>query len=516
MKNTRWLFRCSRAIHKYTGLVCALYFLLMAISGILINHPDVIRSVSLPGVLTPGAYGYKQWNRMALRDAVFSSNHPDTLYVAGRAGVLISRDNGRTFSLLDNNFPCSAYDRETYDLLLVENQGLLYAATRAGLYVCSIDHWQWQKILLDPMSPEKVVSLAKVKDQVLACTPHACYLVPIPPHALVVQKASLFPEKGSRPQREPLFRFLLRVHDGSVLGFPGKLFIDAAAMGLIFLSLSAIYIWLIPWQIRRGIKCKLRMFRFFHKYHIKTGIYISIFLIIFALTGILIRPPFIMTILPYSVPAQWLSASTPDQDWPFPISRVLYQEDEDRLILAAGGKFYSGPGDFSRAFTRMPVMVRVSGMGVTVFEQLRDQRLLIGSFSGLYIWNQKTNQPEPLLQFARGSRNKGVSKRQGMVSAALVRGKKLSGWVDYRKGLQLLDSSAPSLVMPKSLAQSNQLSLWYFLFEFHNGRIFRDWLGTYVWLVVPVGGILLLINSITGFYDWLYKKNLKKRRVMNK
>ncbi len=457
---------------------------------------------------------------MAIRDAVFSRQHPDSLYVGGRAGVLVSRDNGRTFSFMEKGFPFSAYDKETYDLLLVENQnqGVLYAGTRAGLYLCSTnaDDWAWQKIVLDPISSEKgdtekVVSLARVKDQVLACTPHACYFVPIPPHALSVKKAELFPAKGTRPEREPLFRFLLRLHDGSILGFPGKLLIDAAALGLAFLSVSAIYIWFIPWQIRRGRRCKVRIFRFLHKYHIKTGAYTTGFLVVFALTGILLRPPFIRSIFPYSVPAQWLSAFTASHDWPFPISRVLYQEDGDRLLIAAGGKFYSGPGNFSRPFTRMPVRLRVSGMGVNVFEQLTDKRLLIGSFSGLYVWNQNTNKAENFLQSSDVSQGKGSVKRPGMVSAALVKEKHLAGWVDYTKGLQWLDSSSPSLVMPESLKQSNSLSLWYFLFEFHNGRIFRDWLGKYAWLVVPVGGILLLFNSVTGCYDWLYKKNLQRK-----
>ncbi len=497
MKISPLIFRFSRKIHKYTGLVFFIYFLLMAISGILINHPNLIRSLSMPAFMTPDSYKHKQWNRMAIRDAVFSSNYTDTLYVAGRSGVLLSRDNGRSFCFLDKNFPCSAYDKETYDLLLLENQKLLYAGTRSGLYVCSTKDRAWKKILLNPRSKEKVVSLAKIKDNVLACTPHACYFVSIPPQSLVVKKAGLIPEKGSRASREPLFIFLRKLHNGSILGFSGKLLIDAAAMGLIFLSLSGIYIWFIPWKIRRGRKRKSGFFRPFRKYHIKTGVYTIVLLMIFALTGILLCRPFIKTIRPYSVPAQWLYASTPSRDWPFPISRVLYLEDEDRLILAAAGGFYSGPGDFSREFVRIPLAVRISGMGVNVFEELTDHRVLIGSFSGLYIWNQKTNKAQNFLQ---------SSKRQGMVTASLVKKKHLAAWVDYRKGLQIVDSSLLSLVMPKSLNQSNQLSLWYFLFEFHNGRLFKDWLGKYVWIIVLSGGIFLLLNSITGFYDWLYKK----------
>jgi hypothetical protein len=82
-KSSRILFKLSKPIHKYVGLVALLYFLLMGISGVLLNHPSLIRSFSIPLTRMPASYRYVDWNRMALREAVFSSTQPGTLYVGG-------------------------------------------------------------------------------------------------------------------------------------------------------------------------------------------------------------------------------------------------------------------------------------------------------------------------------------------------------------------------------------------------------------------------------------------------
>jgi len=47
------VFRISRAIHKYLGLILALYLLGMGVTGLLLNNPALISGVSVPWALTP-------------------------------------------------------------------------------------------------------------------------------------------------------------------------------------------------------------------------------------------------------------------------------------------------------------------------------------------------------------------------------------------------------------------------------------------------------------------------------
>ncbi|HID38946.1 MAG TPA: hypothetical protein EYP36_05475 [Calditrichaeota bacterium] len=88
-------------------------------------------------------------------------------------------------------------------------------------------------------------------------------------------------------------------------------------------------------------------------------------------------------------------------------------------------------------------------------------------------------------------------------------------WAEYRKGIQILNNNKiQALQMPKSIEKSG-MSLWHFLFECHNGRIFRPLLGKYTWLFVPLGGIILVLSVFTGSYDWLFRRVLARKKRPN-
>ena len=133
----RICYKISRTIHRYTGLVFLVWFLLLGISGILLNHPDLIRGITIPSSFVPPGFGYRNWNHMALKDAVFSQTGPKALFVCGRLGVWRSPDLGRTFSSMNAGYPSSAFDRETNSLLLVNSGGKrhLLAGNRTGLFM---------------------------------------------------------------------------------------------------------------------------------------------------------------------------------------------------------------------------------------------------------------------------------------------------------------------------------------------------------------------------------------------
>lgn len=508
MPLARTLFKISKTLHKYVGLVGLVYFVLMGVTGILLNHPDLLRSFSLPMGWMPSSYQYREWNRMALRETVFHPSDPDTLFVSGKNGVWQSRDGGRSFSPMDRGFPISAYDRETR-CLLMDTSGTpprLYAGSRSGLYRYDFKEKHWQHITAGLPVRSAIVDLAHTGDELLVFTPKAAYRLAGPVEAPSLHQVPLS-SIGGTDQRSPLFRLLLKLHDGSLLGLPGRLLMDIMSLALVFLSLSAIYIWYIPWRIRRfkRKRARARHFRFFHKYHLKLGIYAALFLLVFALTGIFVRPPLILAITGYSVPAALLGDTGIKGEWPSKITRAVYLSDEKRLLIAARDGFFAGPADGSRPFIPYRIGAPVHGMGVNVLEPLSEQRLLIGSFSGIYVWDIKAQTAtdvhgQPLRQMRRGKLS------ASMASGAVIRNGTLHYWADYRRGLQTISETDPVPVMPDRMADESTISLWHFLFELHNGRIFRDWFGKYVWLIVPVGGLLLLINTATGCYDWFYRK----------
>lgn len=221
------------------------------------------------------------------------------------------------------------------------------------------------------MDNAEIVDLVRADNRILVFTPFACFGLTMLEESPVLQRMPLKPQ-AAPASRVSLFRFLLKLHDGSVLGLPGKLFVDIIGLTLIFLSVSAIYIWYIPWRKKwfKKRRVKPHFFRFFHKYHLKLGIYVAFFLGIIALTGMFVRPPLLIAIIRYSVPAALLNESRPVGEWQTRITRAIYSPEDDTLLLATRDGFFRGPADFSQSFEPAPIDVPVYGMGVNVLENL--------------------------------------------------------------------------------------------------------------------------------------------------
>ena len=514
----RFVFVISKATHKYTGLVFLLYFLLMGITGVLINHPSLLRGITVPAALVPDIYHYTNWNRMALREAVFSKRDTtaQTFYIAGKAGIFKSVNGGKSFDEMSDGLPTGAYNQDTRALLLVEkhNSEILLAGTRSGLYFCDPDNRKWQAVADKELQKEEIIDLVQAGNRIYAFTAYNGYLANADQTELTFNKIPLLSSEPAS-NKVALFRFLLKLHDGSVLGFPGKLFVDAIGVILLFLSLSALYIWYIPWSRKKfRNRPKPRFFKFFHKYHLKFGIYSAFFLLIIALTGIFVRPPLLISIIKVEIPS-WLYPQYGDGNWQSKIQKAIYLEDENSLLLATKNGFYKSPADLSRPFSKEEIKVPVHGMGAFVLEPLENSRLLVGSFSGIYVWDRIKEQGLDLQGGPLPPGRKGRIKPGAMAAGVVVQDGQPLFWAEYRKGIQILNNNKiQALQMPKSIEKSG-MSLWHFLFECHNGRIFRPLLGKYTWLFVPLGGIILVLSVFTGSYDWLFRRVLARKKRPN-
>jgi hypothetical protein len=80
--------------------------------------------------------------------------------------------------------------------------------------------------------------------------------------------------------------------------------------------------------------------------------------------------------------------------------------------------------------------------------------------------------------------------------------------VDYHDGLMPLfhEGGRHIPAMPTAIVRETPMSLWHYLFEFHNGRIFEKWLGMGYMLIIPLVGIGLLLLAVTGITDWFYRR----------
>ena len=502
----RFLFRISKPIHKYTGLILCLYFLAMGASGLLLNNPDLIRSAGVPWSLTPDNYEPKNWNRMYLREGAIKGNQ---WFLAGKPGVMYSADGGESFRMLTEGFPSSVYGRDTNSLLVEgENHEItLYAATRSGLHYRNLDQ-PWHKVNLDT-NHSTIVDIVKTPQSIIAFGEKEAFIAQEGNDKFVAKKPAIAHSTNQPPV--PLFRVLHDIHNGKILGAAGKYLIDILSLGLIFLTLSALIIWYVPWRNRRMASWFKRpgtIFRFSWKYHLKVGIFSVAFLMILAITGALLRPPLLIAIAPYSIDTDnpLLTLSDRSDGLGGKIRKATYASHDNSLILATDGGFFRGPADLSAPLQPWHNPVPIHGMGVTVLEEIEPGAYLIGSFMGLYIWNENMGQlwrlPRPGLQGDNPYRS------NDLVSAVVMEESMPRYRVDYHDGMMpvFARGTATPPAMPAEIVEHTPLSLWHYLFEFHNGRIFEKWLGSSYMLIVPVAGILLILLGLTGCIDWLFRK----------
>ncbi len=501
--------KLSRKLHKYVGLICLFWFILMGVSGVLINHPGLIRAISVPSAFVPSILHYVNWNRMAMRDAVYSLQTPDMLFICGRKGVWQSKDGGQTFLAMDNGYPSSAFEKYTNCLLLTETSGFqqLYAGNRAGLFLWNFESEKWEKI------KHKALNHTEVKDIIL---------VGRHPLVFTADKCFSLQDQGQKPVLLPLIfnipplnrismtRFMLGIHDGSIAGLPGKLLVDAVGLALVFMSFSAIVLWYLPRHGKIIFKPRLntQVYRFFRRYHLKLGIYCVFLLMGITVTGMMIRPPFRQIVLNETISSTWLHFSRLFESQVPGIRRAAYLKKEDTLILGTRTGFFTGPADFSHPFTPIPIDVPVSGMGVSLMKSLSGNRLLIGSFDGLYVRNGNTGAVAAVVENIKNmpvNFENNIKKRA--VGAAVKKGQ-LQFWVDYNRGAISVGPHGLLPRMPGTLENKARMSLYRYLRGVHTGHIFRKWLGQYTWLIIPAGGLILILSLVTGGYDWLHRKGV--------
>jgi len=498
MATKRSFFTVSKWLHKYVGLTLLLFFLFMGVTGILINHPSLLRSWSVPTSWLGESYQYTNWNRFSFRDSVITDD--GAMYIGGKLGVWYSQGAGFAFTELNRGLPESFYMRDINTLLTVDHNGKrrLFAGGRGGLFFRDQDSDSWKAV--SGITDVEIVDLLLHGGRILAFGSHACYT------AAVLQEDPVFEQRHiqieTAGQWVPGYRLLFELHSGKLFGLPGRLVVDTTAIVLLFLCISALYIYFIPWKNRtfRGRPKKNRWLKPMYSSHLLTGIWISLLLFIIASSGVFIRPPLILFSGLIPVPLASLAGKTPE------ILRAAIAGDGS-LVLATRDGWYKGDPDFTPPLQPVTPPVPVFAMGTTVLEPLRGQQLLVGSFSGLYKWNVDENTGVDI-SGKKAPKKAGLMPGKVMAAAVMMDDGIFTAYADYKRGLLGVDGS-PVTNRPFPTEQlEKRTSLYHFLFELHNGRFLRDIIGAWYILYVPLIGMALILVVFTGTVDWLKRKKI--------
>ncbi|MBT3589404.1 MAG: PepSY domain-containing protein [Candidatus Marinimicrobia bacterium] len=509
------LFRFSKWIHKYVGLILVAFLLWMSVSGILLNHPKAISSISIPSWAVPSHYIPNNWNRSSLTHVVYSQLQKDLVFGSGKSGVWKSNDGGKTFiPFMDGKYPNSEFYRKTNHLYLQESaeSSRLFAGNDYGLYQLDLSVGKWHPIELD-VSPIKIVKFIKKDEQILVISESDIYSMEISPTSHVISLERTHIQQANMNEEMPLVDFFFDLHSGKLFGFFGQLLFDLAGLVLFYLSFTALYTWLYPKKRKKDRQLERakpnpagrRMFNFLLKYHLSLGIWFALFLLIFGATGFFMRPPFLAALVDKRIHLPNGINHRHNLSWAVKIQNGMYLSNSDEMVLATSEGIWKNNKDEPHVFEPMDVDWPIFVMGATILEPLKNNRTLVGSFSGLY------EVAESKIDKMTGEMVKDFSTiRPGdfMVTGFTKTSGNESFIFTHEQGVLSLPGFELKgrFQQPESVSDHYKMPLWNYVFEIHNGRFFKGILDEWYILLLPIGSLLLVMITLTGVIDWLYRR----------
>ncbi len=494
--------------HKWISIIFTLLIILFSLSGIVLNHRNLLSGIDLSRSLLPKDYAYKNWNNAAVKSTLRINS--DSVLIYGNIGVWLTDSTFTKYGDFNHGFP-EGIDNRKVNKIIQTNHNQLLAGTLFGLY--KFQNGNWEKVDL-PVHKQRISDLILKDDSVFVLT--RSYLLKT--KDLEHFETITLPQPVNYDNKIGLFKTLWVIHSGEIYGEAGKIIVDIVGLIMIFLTISGFILFINRIVLRKRksivrakrIKIK-RSNKFLLKWHNKIGWTTLVLLLITSSTGIFLRPPFLITIVNTKVSKIPFSELDTDNAWFDKLRRIMYDDETKRFLVSTSeGMFYSADNFKSelKAYRNQPP---ISIMGLNVFEKVESQKYLIGSFEGLFLWDASTGYVFDLIKKTNYLKPQGQSRPIGQYL--------ISGFTqDYHGDITFFDynigahtiSGFPFTKMPEKI-QQQPISLWNTALEIHTARIFQSLVSDFYILIVPLTGIALLFILISGFIVW-YKWYLKTRK----
>lgn len=468
------------------------------------NHRETIASIDVNRKYLPKSYWLKNWNLASVKGVQALS--PDSILFYGGIGVWLTDSTYSTWEPFMDGIPKGSDYQKVFDLH-VTPKGIL-AATRFGLYYRTLGATNWQKIEL-PEHDQLCTAIEQVDSLLYISTRSNIYTSSC--QSINLKPIDIKPPLGSKSEIG-VFRLLWILHSGEIIGITGRLMADLVGLSMTFLSITGLIYFISPKIIKR-LKNRFRFkklkktTKYSYKWHLKVGAMATVLLILSGLTGIFLRPPFLVAIANAKLEISHRVKSNANF-WYDKLRDIRYDPFRKQFIIATSEGVYRC-NDFSEPLFKFPKQPPISVMGVNVLEPLDNGLYLVGSFSGLFSWNPDTGQTINYLTGKPHHIDAGLRKPVGdFAISGFARIHKQEYIFDYDRGMLPIHHSEKVLPMPERVLHSFRLPLWNLAQEFHTGRIFSFLLGDFYILVVPLAGIALVLVVLTGFMMWYKRKYL--------
>lgn len=512
MKKTR-VIKIFKELHKWPAIIIAFIAILFAVSGIVMNHRHTFSPLDITRNLLPDNYTYKNWNLAAVRGS-FLMDQEKLLY--GNIGIWKSSDDFKTFEDFNQGFPTGIDNRKIYSVIQFGNK--LFAGTHLGLYNREVSKGEWTKVEL-PVKKDRIADLEIKDGTLLVLTRH--YL--LQSNDGITFETIQLPEPFNYERKTGLFNTFWELHSGELFGIAGKLIVDLLGIVTVVLSVTGLLHFFLPKIIRRKKKKEKQVTKLVSikkknlRWHNVVGYIFIAFLIINTFSGMHLRPPLLIAIANKNVgiiPGTHMDSPNP---WFDKLRRIHWDETNRQYIFATSDGFYFADATLQKKMAPASSQPPVSIMGCNVLEPLGGNSLMVGSFSGMFVWNTQTGMVTDYFTREPYKAPSGMVKPiASNTVAGFVRGDNKGWWFDFSRGaidmVSQQEVQTSFTKMPKEIRKASPMSLWNVSLEIHTGRIFEHLTGGLYILFVPLAGICILLVLISGFFVWwlAYRKKNKE------
>lgn len=501
-----------KKLHKWPALVISVFVILWAISGVILNHRHTVAHLDVDRGYLPAEHRYQNWNNAAIRGSIIIDSV--NIWYYGNVGVWQYNEDSKSWQDRRSGLSSGA-DHHKINCLLKTGDASYYCGSRFGLYKYNPSAEEWQ-LLEIPHEDKHVVDLAETGDSLWVMTRSHLWKMPLKGEPVFSYAA--LPPPQAYDNKVGLFKTLWVIHSGEIYGLAGKLLVDFVALAFVFLTLSGLIYFFFPGIIRKRKRKEKKVValgrwnRFSIKWHNKLGIWLAAILLLTAFTGIFLRPPLLIAIADSRVGKIPFSVLDDGNPWYDQLRRILHDKENDQLLFATSNGIYSCTSGLDQEMIPVYPQPPASVMGYNVFEFTSEGHILVGSFSGLYLWDHMNGY---IYDHIEGKPYVPVQGLAMPISANMVSGYHIDkygqSWVfDYNHGANSLRHNQAFPAMPEIISSAN-MPLWNVALEMHTARLLKPIIGDFYILFIPLFGLSAILILISGIILW-YRKYKRKHK----
>lgn len=486
-----------RAWHKWVGMFFVPFILIFCVSGIILNHRQLFSSYGLSRWWMPTEYHIENWNQGSVKGTL---KVDDGLIAYGQMGVWKTDPNFECWKDFNNGIT-PGIDNHKISNVVRTSDGILWCAGLYDAYRYNKNSSKWETLLL-PNNDERISDIALRGDTVVVLSRSKIYEAVAPEYSFVEHPIN---KTVGYESKVTLFKTVWMLHSGELFGICGKLIVDAMGVVLIILCITGLVFFILTYTIKRGnrgfdVKRQACWMKWNLRWHNRLGAGCIIITVLLVLTGMCLRPPLMVPLTLMKVSPLPGSTLSDDNVFHDKLRGIRWNADMHSWLLSTSDGFFSLSDDLRKSVAvKIAQAPPVSPMGINVFCRNPKEKnaWLIGSFSGLFSWNIKTNLITDYFTGAPVVKSHGKPVATHPVTGITLDLSSASG-----EPVIFEYSASPSAKMPSmpDILKNQPMSLWNFALELHVGRCYEPFLGSvFSVLFVFVSGLLLSLILISGY-----------------